>query len=519
MKNVIISLLGTERDSRDSHWRPTLSLCGHKDLMIDRLELLFHPRFQDQATQLTEDIKNISPDIEVRHHTINFVDDSAFDFQTVYGELLDFACHYPFDSDNEQYYLHITTGTHVSQICLFLLSETRYLPGKLLQSIPPNSQNKYYQIIDLDLTQYDEIARRFSREHQQGTDFLKDGIKTRNPVFNDMIAEIEKIAIRSKDPILLTGATGSGKSKLAKRIYDLKFQRTQLTGQWISVNCATLRGDSAMSALFGHTKGAFTGAATARVGFLKRSDQGLLFLDEIGELGLDEQAMLLKSIEEKCFTPLGGEIEISSQFQLIAGTNCNLLKQVQQGKFREDLWARINCWSYELPALKQRLEDLEANIDYELERLSQANNTLITFNKLARDYYLVFAKSPTAAWKSNFRDLNSSITRMATLAEGGRITLDVVEKEIKRLSANWGQEQDMPTALLDNPADFDVFDQLQLENVIRICQQSKNAAEAGRKLFNVSRLNKTSKIINDTKRLSDFLDKFGLHFDQVKDVR
>ena len=526
MKNVLIGLLGTDADRR-SKWRPTLALCGHRDdhvdnLVIDRLELLYQQDYQDTATALTEDIKNASSRIEVIQHCIDF-GDNPWDFEKVYGTLLDFARSYTFNIENEQYYLHMSTGTHVMQICLFLLHEAHYLPGKLIQSIPPNDKqgNKHYQIIDLDLTKYGQIASRFSEEQQKGTDFLKDGIKTSNPAFNEMIEEIEKIAPITKLPILLTGPTGSGKSKLAKRIYDLKKQRHQVTGKWVPVNCATLRGDSAMSALFGHTKGAYTGADADRVGFLKKADKGLLFLDEIGELGMDEQAMLLKAIEEKCFIPFGGDEEISSQFQLIVGTNCNLPKQVEQGRFREDLMARIDIWSYELPSLKQRMEDLDANIDYELKTISKANKSLTTFNKQARDYYLVFAKSPEALWKGNFRDLNASITRMATLAYGGRITLEVVEKEIKRLRDRWGQgnDQDIPSigALLDKPTDFDLFDQLQLAGVADICRKSKNAAAAGRKLFNVSRLNKTSQKINDTKRLSDFLKGFDLHFDDLKD--
>ena len=99
--------------------------------------------------------------------------------------------------------------------------------------------------------------------------------------------------------MLLVGPTGAGKSFLARRIYELKRSRHQLDGRFVEVNCATLRGDGAMSALFGHVKGAFTGAQNAREGLLRAADGGMLFLDEIGELGADEQAMLLKAIEEK----------------------------------------------------------------------------------------------------------------------------------------------------------------------------------------------------------------------------
>ncbi|MDD5273701.1 MAG: RNA repair transcriptional activator RtcR, partial [Methylovulum sp.] len=433
MKTVVISLLGTSLDNRGfnhrrwERWRPTLSLCQHEDLLVDRLELLFQSRYQDIAEKLTDDIKTISPETEVNHYHIELND--PWDFESVYAQLLDFARSYAFNIEREQYLLHITTGTHVAQICLYLLTEARYLPGRLIQTSPPyknENQAGHYQIIDLDLSKYDQLASRFAKEHQEGAHYLKGGIETRNPAFNKMIEQVEKVAIRSQEPILLTGPSGSGKSQLAKRIYQLKKKRGQLPGALVEVNCATLRGDNAMSALFGHVKGAFTGAVMARKGLLAEADNGLLFLDEIGELGLDEQAMLLRAIEDKRFMPLGSDKETGSHFQLIAGTNRNLFTQVEQGRFREDLLARINLWSYQLPSLKQRLEDLDANIEYELEKYSHKINTLVGFNKQAKDRYLQFAKSPEATWNSNFRDLNASIIRMATLADGGRITLEVV---------------------------------------------------------------------------------------------
>ncbi len=117
----------------------------------------------------------------------------------------------------------------------------------------------------------------------------------------------------------------------------------------MEVNCATLRGDNAMSALFGHVKGAFTGAIQARGGLLKEAGGGILFLDEIAELGADEQAMLLKAIEEKRFFPYGSDHETESDFSLIAGTHRNLAQRVSEGLFREDLYARINMWTFALP--------------------------------------------------------------------------------------------------------------------------------------------------------------------------
>ncbi|MCV6627879.1 MAG: RNA repair transcriptional activator RtcR family protein, partial [Cellvibrionaceae bacterium] len=226
--------------------------------------------------------------------------------ETVYATLLDFTRAYDFKPSDEQYLTHITTGTHVAQICLYLLTEAGYLPGKLLQTSPPRHNKSLvgeYQVIDLDLSKYDQIASRFQTEHREGTAYLKGGIATSNAAFNRMIEQLEQVSIRSNEPILITGPTGAGKSQLAQRVYALRKQRGKLEGRLVTVNCATLRGENAMSALFGHNKGAFTGATSDRAGLLLEAHKGLLFLDEIGELGLDEQAMLLRAIEDKRFMP------------------------------------------------------------------------------------------------------------------------------------------------------------------------------------------------------------------------
>jgi transcriptional regulatory protein RtcR len=295
----------------------------------------------------------------------------------------------------------------VVQICMFLLTETRYFPASLLQSSPSRDQSRdtagSYSIIDLDLSRYNQIAARFARERQESTDFLKSGIQTRNAAFNRMIEAIERAAIRSRAPLLLFGPTGAGKSQLASRIYELKHARHQVTGEFVEVNCATLRGDAAMSTLFGHVKGAFTGAQSDRAGLLRKAHNGVVFLDEIGELGRDEQAMLLKAVEDKSFYPLGADKETQSDFQLIAGTNRDLRDEVRHGRFREDLLARINLWTFRLPALRERPEDIEPNIDYELERHARLNSATVRFNAEARAAYVRFATAAGSEWAGNFR--------------------------------------------------------------------------------------------------------------------
>ena len=339
-----------------------------------------------------------------------------------------------------------------------------------------------------------------------------------------MIEQIEKVSIRSSEPILLTGPTGAGKSQLAKQIFELKKQRSQFRGRFVAVNCATLRGDAVSSTLFGHTKGAFTGATSERAGLLREADDGLLFLDEIGELGVEEQAMLLNAIETKHFFPLGSDKEVSSEFQLIAGTNQDLWRMVGEGRFREDLIARLDLWTYHLPPLKERVEDIEPNLDFEIENARTHLGTMIRFSKEARERYLEFAVRE-AEWRANFRDLNSSVMRMSTLADGGRISKEVVDQEIALLKKRWqlgsaikDEGQELLVRMLGEEAValIDPFDCAQLAYVANVCRKSRSMADAGRQLFAVSRQKKASS--NDSHRLKRYLDKFGLTFNGIGDA-
>src|ERR1700722_16534734 len=398
--HVAVGLLGTTLDAgrsqdRWSSWRPTVAICLQPDFVFKRLELLHGLRDKTLANRPANDISAVSPETTVTLHEIEFGD--PWDFERVYETLFKFARAYPFDTDNEEYLIHITTGTHVAQICLFLLTEARYLPGRLLQSSPERDRTApgNVKIIDLDLSQYDRIASRFRQETRDAVSYLKGGIDTKNAAFNQLIDRIEQVAIATRDPLLLMGPTGAGKSRLARRIYELKKMRHTITGEFIDVNCATLRGDGAMSTLFGHVKGAFTGALRDRPGVLRAADKGMLFLDEIGELGTDEQAMLLRALEEKTFLPLGSDREAHSDFQLIVGTNRNLLSAVHEGRFREDLLARINLWTFTLPGLRSRSENIEPNLQFELEQFAQTTGHRVTISKEAREAFLHAAHAPS----------------------------------------------------------------------------------------------------------------------------
>lgn len=530
-KTVAISILGTQLDyagkrgDRWSKWRPNISLCSQSDLVIDELYLLHDERSQRLANITIQDIAEISPETKVHDTLVTF--DNPWDFEEVYSKLFDLCESISFNTDKTDYLFHITTGTHVAQICTFLLTESRHFPGRLIQTSPGRGEHKVigqYQIIDLDLSRYDQIASRFMQQQTDDESFLKSGIATQNEQFNRLIKQIEKVAIRSSAPILLHGPTGAGKTQLARRIFALKKKRELVQGELVAVNCATLKGDSAMSALFGHSKGAFTGAHAKRAGFLLSANQGVLFLDEIGELGLDEQAMLLHALETKTFYPVGSDKEVASDFQLIAGTNRNLQRMVEEGGFREDLLARINMWTYHLPGLKDRREDIEPNIVFELNQFSRTEGKKVDFNREARELFMEFAMSENATWQGNFRDLNAAIIRMSTLAESARISTHDVKQEIQRLTDQWApvKSADHKIGLVnylceEKIAELDNFDQVQLSYVIETCLKHPSMASAGRELFNQSRLKKTQ--VNDSHRVKKYLEKYGLSFEKIKQIQ
>lgn len=525
-KMVVFGILGTTLDAgkgnaRWDRWRPTVALTQHEDLLIDRLELIHSAGAATLLGQVVADIGQVSPETTVVPHAMDFRD--AWDFEDVYEKLRELAAAYPFDPEREDYLVHITTGTHVAQICLFLLTESRYFPARLLQTAPggraPQRPGKY-SIIDLDLSKYDRLAARSRSERDDARSFLKAGIETKNAAFNALIERIEQVAIGSRSPILLTGPTGAGKSKLARRIFELKKARRQVSGQFAELNCATLRGDAAMSTLFGHTKGAFTGATADRAGLLRKADKGVLFLDEVGELGADEQAMLLRAIEEKVFYPMGSDREQSSDFQLICGTNRDLRARCARGEFRDDLFARINLWTFALPALHERPEDIAPNLEFELERVSRTLGRNVTMSREGRERFLKFARGWT--WPGNFRDFDAAITRMATLAAGGRVTEKGVTEEIERLSAAF-----MPGATTargelvikalgeERAARLDRFERVQLEDVLSVCRDARSLSAAGRELFAASRSERTS--VNDADRLRKYLARFALEFAELKE--
>ncbi len=261
--------------------------------------------------------QSVSPETDVRTHVVDFGD--PWDFGLVYEALHDFTEAYSFDPENEDYLVHVTTGTHVAQICLFLLTETRSIPGSPgsdgaadVDTRQPNPGRSASSISICRNTIV--LPRAFNVSSDRTSRFSRPASTRAAGSSTRSSSASSRLRSPHAPQMLIAGPTGAGKSKLARRIYELKKSRQRLTGAFVEVNCATIRGDAAASALFGHVRGSFTGAVRDRPGLLRSADGGVLFLDEIGELGADEQGVLLRAIEEKQFLPLGADREVEQRF-------------------------------------------------------------------------------------------------------------------------------------------------------------------------------------------------------------
>jgi two-component system nitrogen regulation response regulator NtrX len=235
--------------------------------------------------------------------------------------------------------------------------------------------------------------------------------------------EQASMAARSDARVLLIGESGTGKELLAEHIHR---SSPFASGPFVKVNCAAIPTELLESELFGHEKGAFTGAAGTRRGRFELADGGTLFLDEIGDLHAASQAKLLRVLQEGEFHRVGGEQSIRVTVRVISATNRDLATLVSQDKFREDLYYRVSVVPVRVPALRERPQDVRLLAEYFLEDFCARNN--FKPKTIADEVYPVLE---SYAWPGNARELKNAIERMAILSNGERLSRDSVPVEIR----------------------------------------------------------------------------------------
>lgn len=254
--------------------------------------------------------------------------------------------------------------------------------------------------------------------------FEAEKVETKSPIMKRVL-EAARMVAESNRPLLLLGESGVGKTTIARYVHEYRSQLLKNTvREFVEVNLTSFQPALIESELFGHEKGAFTGALFQKMGHLEKAHNGTLFFDEIGDISGDIQAKILKVVEEKKFYRVGGRREIHSNFKLICATNRDLEKMVDEKKFRDDLYYRISVFPLQIPSLKDRREDIPGLIRKILPAVCREEKRFIQYEDLPADFVEALVNNPP---KQNIRGLEIALSQLITLSpreRSGSLTLD-----------------------------------------------------------------------------------------------
>lgn len=376
--------------------------------------------------------EKLPPDAQVSYSAISLSSPSAY--QEIYPAAEKALITIDQKYADFQRTVHLSPGTPAMTAVWILLVKTRF-PSVCIESwFEKNTGKQHVNDVELPF----DIDARFTNEAIERSDerlvrLNSEGGEIQN-AFEGIVTEgglgealrkAKKMAVRDV-PVLLLGETGTGKEVFAQAIHQGSLRSN---GNFVAVNCGALPRELAESLLFGHKKGAFTGAHKDHSGFFAQADEGTLFLDEIGELPLDLQVKLLRALQDKNFTPVGGSEPQKSDFRIIAATHQNLMDRVAEGSFREDLFYRLAVGVIKLPALRSRPEDLDALVDF---LMSQVNDELADQSGYQRKNIDESVRKLIAshAWPGNIRELKSTLMRAAVWTDGPLIDSESFEDAI-----------------------------------------------------------------------------------------
>lgn len=272
-------------------------------------------------------------------------------------------------------------------------------------------------------------------------DDIESEIVGQNTKMKEVFSLIYKLS-RVETTVLIRGENGTGKELVARAIH---FNSPRKSGNFVAVNCGAIPENLMESEFFGHEKGAFTGAVERKIGKFQLANNGTLFLDEIGELKPEMQVKLLRAIQEKKFTPVGGNREIKTSARIVAATNRNLEKMMEEGTFREDLFYRLNVMPIFLPPLRERVDDIPVLAQSFLNNFSEIHNKIISKIDLA-----CLEVMKKYRWPGNIRELENIIERAFIVESSSTMSLsslpDHILKEVHNFTAPVGQQQKVTSA-------------------------------------------------------------------------
>ncbi len=371
----------------------------------------------------------------------------------------------------------LSPGTPAMQAVWVLLGKTKY-PAVFFQSSVEEGVEQVNIPFDISAEFLPELSARSARQVGRllaadvPIDAAFDDILTQDPAMCELIAQANVMATREV-PVLIHGETGTGKELFATAIHNASPRRDRV---FVPVNCGAIPRELADSALFGHVKGAFTGAGASKAGYFERADGGTLFLDELGELSLDAQVRLLRVLQTGDFYPVGSTVAKGVDVRVIAATNRNLVQEVAMGRFREDLFYRVAVGVLNLPPLRERAGDLPLLADALLQRINRdaAGQPGFVQKKISVEGRNLIRQH---RWPGNIRELNSTLLRASLWSQNKRIDAADLEAAMFR---GLSQEQGVLGRTIDEVFDIhSVIDEVVRHYVVRaLTQTGENRSKA-----------------------------------------
>ncbi len=292
----------------------------------------------------------------------------------------------------------------------------------------------------------------------------REMVTGRSPAMRQAMELARKVG-PTPSTVLILGESGTGKELLARAVHRFAQAAKPTDGRFLAVNCAAIPADLLENQLFGHRKGAFTGADRDSAGVFAHAGQGTVFLDEIGELPLGTQAKLLRAIEQKEVFPVGANEPVRVEARILAATNKDLAREVAEGRFREDLYYRLNVVSIQLPPLRERREDIPDLVEFLLARHARSVGKKVT--GVSHEAMQLLLAHP---WKGNVRELDNALQRAVILGEGPLVTPADLPPDLAPQPADPFGVDDLGTAV-------ERFERLHIERMLRNCPDKREAAK------------------------------------------